>query len=190
MMQRSETEVRPHEGPDADLESGSRPGIGTQDPMSQRAASRQAEEVEEISLLALGNVLLKRWRLVLGLPLLAAVVAAVISFIVPLRFTASAVFIPEQESQGLNLPAGLAGIASQFGVALPAGAANSAPVYGDIIGSRTIRDEVLQARYPDPRVGGGRQRHPLADPGSGLTVRLDTGYRRLRSPRECPRIIR
>jgi uncharacterized protein involved in exopolysaccharide biosynthesis len=118
---------------------------------TRSADAERHEEVEEISLLELINVLLKRWKLVAGLPVLAAVVAAVISLLIPPKYTAAATFVPEQESQSLNLPSGIAGLASQFGVAIPGGGANSPAFYANVLESRTLSDAVLLAGFPDPR---------------------------------------
>jgi len=148
------------------------------------AGMRPDDELEEISLLELGNVLLKRWKLVVGLPLAAAFVAAVISLIIPPQFTASAVFVPEEESRGVNLPAGLAGLASQFGVSIPGGGGSSPRFYADVIESRTLRDEVLQARYPDPRSDAAGDSATLLDildvDGDDPLERLEKGRERLR----------
>jgi uncharacterized protein involved in exopolysaccharide biosynthesis len=70
---------------------------------TRSADAERHEEVEEISLLELANVLLKRWKLVVGLPLLAAVLTAIISLLIPPKYTATATFVPEEESQSLIL---------------------------------------------------------------------------------------
>jgi uncharacterized protein involved in exopolysaccharide biosynthesis len=137
------------------------------------------EELEEISLLELANVLLKRWKLVAGLPLAAAIVAAAVSLLLPAKYTATAAFIPEAESGGLKLPSGLAGLAAQFGVSVPAGAGTSPALYAQIFKSRTLRDEVLQARFPDPRTEAPADSATLLDlldvEGESLPERLEAG---------------
>src|SRR2546427_6817601 len=46
------------------------------------------------------NALLRRWRLVVGLPLLAAILTAILSLILPRPYTAIVSFVPEQRTQG------------------------------------------------------------------------------------------
>ena len=150
-----------------------------------RGPAAPGEELEEINLLELGNVLLKRWKLVVGLPFAAAVIAAIISLIIPAKYTAHAVFFPEQESTGLDLPAGVAGLAAQLGVSIPSGAAASPQFYADVIGSRTVRDQVLQAQYSDPTTDAVRDSATLLDilriKGRSDLDRLEKGRNRLES---------
>lgn len=105
---------------------------------------------DEIHLIELVNVLLRRWRLVLGLPLAAAVLTAAVSLIVPPTFTASTAFVPEA-APGSRVPAGLAGLAGQFGVSLGAQASQSPQFYAEVVKSREILDRVLRSRFTDPR---------------------------------------
>lgn len=58
--------------------------------------------------------------------------------------------MPEVRSQG-RVPAGLAGLAGQFGFALENDASRSARFYADVAKSREILDRLLLARYADPR---------------------------------------
>src|SRR5207247_376031 len=44
------------------------------------------------------NALLKRWRFVVGLPVLAAILAAVVVLLLPPRYTATVTFVPEQRA--------------------------------------------------------------------------------------------
>jgi uncharacterized protein involved in exopolysaccharide biosynthesis len=147
----------------------------------QPGASRD-DDIDEVSLLELLAVLVKRWKLVVGLPLLAAFVAAVVSLVVPPKFTATASFVPESESGGMSLPGGLAGIAAQFGVNVPA-EANSPAFYADVLRSRTLRDEVLQARFPDPRTDAADDSASLLDilgiEGDSPSERTEAGRKKL-----------
>jgi uncharacterized protein involved in exopolysaccharide biosynthesis len=155
----------------------------TQTTDTEPRAARQDDDIDEISLLELVNVLLKRWKLVVGLPIVAAFLAAVVSLLIAPKYTATASFVPETESSGLSLPSGVAGLAAQFGVAVPGGGANSPAFYGDVLRSRTIRDEVLQARYPDPRGRAGADSVTLLAildiDGGNLTERLEKGRKQL-----------
>jgi len=146
-------------------------------------AGQREDHVDEMSLLELANVLLKRWKLVAGLPLIAAVLTLAISLIVPKKYTATATFVPETESEDLNLPGGLVGLAAQFGVAVPLGAANSPQFYADVLESRTLRDEVLLAKFPDPRTlipgDSATLLELLRVRGRNETERLEKGRERL-----------
>ncbi|UCF18249.1 MAG: hypothetical protein JSU87_09810 [Gemmatimonadota bacterium] len=141
------------------------------------------DEGYEVSLLELANVLLKRRRLVVGFPVVAAVLMAIISLILPTKFTATTTFVPESESEGLSLPSGLAGLASQFGVAIPGGGANSPRFYSGVLESRTLRDQVLLAMFPDPRSQAPEDSATLLEilgvEGRNRTRRLEKGRDRL-----------
>lgn len=111
---------------------------------------QQPDPNEEISLLELVNVLRRRWRLVVGLPLGAAFVTAVISLVLPPTYTATTAFVPEVSPQR-RLPAGVAGLASQFGLSLGAEGSQSPQFYAEVVKSRELAHRVLQSRFPDPR---------------------------------------
>ena len=104
---------------------------------------------DEISLLEILNVLLKRWRTVIGLPVTTSLVVLGISFLVQPTYTATTSFVPEVRSQG-RVPAGLAGVAGQLGISLGAEASQSPMFYADVAKSREILDRLLLARYADP----------------------------------------
>jgi uncharacterized protein involved in exopolysaccharide biosynthesis len=143
-----------------------------------------AEHIDRISVLELVNVLLRRRRLTLAFPVVAALVAAVISLVVKPQYTATASFVPEAESEELSLP-GLAGLAAQFGVAIPLGAGASSPqFYADVLESRTLRDEILSASYQDPRSESPGDSATLLDllkvKGKSEQQRLERGRKRLK----------
>jgi uncharacterized protein involved in exopolysaccharide biosynthesis len=111
------------------------------------------DDAQELGLLALGAILLKHWKLICGLPVAVASITVIVALILPVRYTASASFVPEVPNQGLQLPrafASFAGLASQFGVNLPGGS-TSPQFYADVVNSRSIKDEVLQTTLLDPR---------------------------------------
>jgi len=102
---------------------------------------------EETRPLELFNLLLRRRRLVVTLPLAVALLAAVASLVVSPTYTAITTFVPEV-SQAARVPAGLAGLAGQFGIALGGEASQSPQFYADLIESRELMERVLRARYP------------------------------------------
>jgi uncharacterized protein involved in exopolysaccharide biosynthesis len=119
---------------------------------------------DEISLLELVNVLLKRWRTVVGLPLATALVVAVISVVTPLTYTATTTFVPEVRRQA-RLPAGLAGLATQFGLPIGAEPSESPRFYADVVKSREVLERILLSEYEDPR-------SPANAPASSTLLRI------------------
>ena len=103
----------------------------------------------EVSLLEFVNVLLKRWKLLAGLPLLIGFLAAGVSLILPKYYRATTTFVPETETGGTALPGGLIGLASRFGITGPGGP-DTPEFYARILASRTLRKTVLQTLFPDP----------------------------------------
>ena len=118
------------------------------------AASAGKSADGEVNPLALLNVLLRRWRILVVLPFVAAVIAAAYSLRVTPMYTATTRFIPELGSQGSGL-SGLAGMAAQLGISLGGGASgNQSPeFYAEILTSREIVQRVLLSTYQDPREG-------------------------------------
>lgn len=123
---------------------------GTTSSRSVQPASKDVHSENDVSLLQLVNALLRRWRLVIGLPIAASFSAGTISLIIPPSFTASTAFVPEVASQG-SLPSGVAGLASQFGISVGTEGSQSPQFYAAIVKSQQIMDSVLLSPYPDPR---------------------------------------
>jgi uncharacterized protein involved in exopolysaccharide biosynthesis len=109
---------------------------------------------EEISLVGALNALLRRWRPVVGLPILAAVVTALLSFVARPTYTATTTFVPEARNQS-RLPSGIAGLAGQLGVSIGAEPSQSPRFYADVVRSRELLERVLLSDYPDPRGRNG-----------------------------------
>jgi len=143
------------------------PGAGLPGPVAQPGpaggAVYPAVDQHEVSLLELANALLRRYRLVFGLPLGMAVLTAVLSLIVPVTYTATASFVAESGSQQGVSP-GLASLAGQFGVSL-GGEEQMPRFYAEVLKSRGLMDRVLLARYPDPR-----RKHNPADSVTLLAI--------------------
>ena len=96
---------------------------------------------EEISLLDVLAIPLKRKRVVLGLPILAAVVAFVVSLLAPNMYTATARLLPPQEPG-----TGIQGLVSNGSGTMYSvvGGKSSADVYVGILESRTVADDIIQ----------------------------------------------
>src|SRR5690242_5511121 len=88
----------------------------------------------------LETLILRRW-LVLGLPLAGAVLTSVGVLVWPPTYAATASFVAESGIPS-RLPAGLSGLASQFGFNLAAEASRSPAFYADLLRSREILGEV------------------------------------------------
>lgn len=101
-------------------------------------------------LLEVLNELLKRWRLLVGVPLGAAVLAGVVAFVWPPTFTATTAFLPESGQQS-SISGGLLGIAGQIGASLGFSADQPSRFYADLAQRRDVLLPVLDQKYPDPR---------------------------------------
>lgn len=128
------------------------PGPGTESPGPGAAAPAQVEPPpdDDISPLKVANVLLRRWQIVVGVPLLAGFATGLYSLSLPAVFTATTTFVPEAASR-TGVPAGLAGLAGRLGISMGAGASQSPQFYAEVVTSREIMERVLLAEYRDPR---------------------------------------
>src|SRR2546425_3790988 len=129
------------------------------------------------------NALLRRWRLVAGLPLLAAILTAVVSFVLPLPYTATVTFVPEQHTPTRGgAGGGLAGLAGQLGI--PLGDPTQSPrFYAEVLKSRELLARVLLTKFSDPRRPAASDSLPLLTllgvTGKTPAQSLDRGVRRL-----------
>ena len=106
------------------------------------------------------NALLRRWRFVVGLPVLAAILSAIVVLLLPPRYTATVTFVPEQRapSRGGGAAgggAGLVGLAGQLGIPLGMDPTQSPRFYAEVLTSRELLSRVLLTKFADPR-------HPAA----------------------------
>jgi uncharacterized protein involved in exopolysaccharide biosynthesis len=102
-----------------------------------------AVEEEETSLLDFLIVLAKHKKLILGLPFSAAVVAAIVSFLLPNIYTATAKILPPQPSQSTATA-----MLGQLGVLIGAaptqlGIRNPNDLYVGMLKSRTVADNLI-----------------------------------------------
>lgn len=109
------------------------------------SAPGQAETEREFNLIDFLIVLARYKKMVIGLPLAAAIVAAAISFILPNEYKASAKLLPPQQAQS-----GAAALLSQLGgaagaVAGVAGLKNPNDMYVGMLKSRTVADRLIQS---------------------------------------------
>jgi uncharacterized protein involved in exopolysaccharide biosynthesis len=135
------------------------------------------------TLFGLTACLLAHWRLVLLGPTLIAVVATALTFLFTVRYSATSMFYPESRAPA-SLPAGLAGIANQFGMSL----SNAAPqegtdFYVQLLSARWLLMRLLETRFPSDSTGGDSLDllSQLAVRGPSRAEALDKGVTRLRT---------
>jgi len=136
---------------------------------------------DEVSLLALGTLLLRWRRAVVGLAIAGLAIGAVAGLVARRRYVASATIVP-QGSEGME-SSGLALAASQFGIRLPtSGNAWGPPVYVELLGSPSLLAP-LAADTVEVVEQGGR-RVALVDllevRAASPTLRLERTVRALR----------
>ncbi len=102
------------------------------------------------SLVDIVRMLVRHRRATVGCPLVVALITAVVTLLIRPTYTAVTTFVPEASPQG-RLPSSLAGLATQFGIALGAEASKSPKFYGEVVRSREVMEHVLLSRYADPR---------------------------------------
>jgi uncharacterized protein involved in exopolysaccharide biosynthesis len=136
--------------------------------LDAQTAQGSAAEEEEISLLDLLIVLAKHKRLVLGLPIVAAVVAAIVSFLLPNVYTGTTKILPPQQSASaasalLNQLGGALGgiLGGAGGSAL--GVRNPNDLYVGMLKSRTVADNLISRFelgqvYDEDRLSDTRKR--------------------------------
>lgn len=109
---------------------------------------------DEISLLAISATLIRhRWRIVRWM-LFGGLVAGLLAFLRPPVYTAFASFIPQGTDLGRS---GLASLAGQFGVSLPAGNQSLSPdFYADLLKSRVLLQNVAHDTLTVAEMGGKR----------------------------------
>jgi uncharacterized protein involved in exopolysaccharide biosynthesis len=100
----------------------------------------------DITLLDLVEAVVRRWRLLVFLPLAFIVVAVVVALIGKRTYTASLVFTPNAAAGDLS---SLASVAAEFGVNLPRGnSAESPQFYADLVRSQPFLERVADSSYP------------------------------------------
>jgi uncharacterized protein involved in exopolysaccharide biosynthesis len=101
----------------------------------------------EISLIRLINIVLDRRSLVSACALGLFVLVVVVTLLLPRSYTVASSFTPQSE----RMPSNLAGIAAQFGVALPSADAGANPeFYIELLESRRILTETMKGKYTFP----------------------------------------
>jgi len=126
------------------------PGNFRQDPTGPSTEQGISATDDQISLLDLLIVLAKHKRLVLGVPIVAAVVAAIVSLLLPKIYTGTIRILPPQQSASAasallsQLGGAFGGLAGAAGGAL--GIRNPSDLYVGMLKSRTVADNLI-ARF-------------------------------------------
>jgi uncharacterized protein involved in exopolysaccharide biosynthesis len=101
----------------------------------------------EISLIRLLNIVLAYRSLVFACALGLFAVVVAVTLMLPRTYTVESSFTPQSD----RMPSNLAGIAAQFGVALPSADAGDSPdFYIELLSSRRILGETINTRYTFP----------------------------------------
>ena len=128
--------------------------------MSRSTSPANSQQPNEVSLVSLLNVLMRRRALIVWSSLLCALLFVGYSLVGDRAWTTAVSFFPQGKKAGSNLSA----LAAQFGVPVGAGDANESPsFYADLVKSRAILGTVIDSGVVVP-------------PGTGR-VDLATAYR-------------
>jgi uncharacterized protein involved in exopolysaccharide biosynthesis len=109
---------------------------------------------DEISLLAIGSVLLRRRRTILALGLSGTLLGLAAGLLSTRVYMSAAIFIPQGSQEGAS---GLALAASQFGIRVPtSGGAWGPPVYVELLRSRALLEPIALDSVVVVEKGGRR----------------------------------
>jgi uncharacterized protein involved in exopolysaccharide biosynthesis len=128
--------------------------------------------------------LVRRWKLLLGLPISLGVLAGLVSLVLPSVYTAETTVTPVTASTGGmsgSALASLAGLAGQLGVSTGSGGTLSPDFIANVLKSREVLTSTVQARFQD-RASDGKEL-PLLDilrvEAPSEPARLNQGVRKL-----------
>jgi uncharacterized protein involved in exopolysaccharide biosynthesis len=128
--------------------------------------------------------LVRRWKLLLGLPISLGLIAGLVSLLLPPVYTAETTVTPVATSPGgagASALASLAGLAGQLGVSTGGGGSLSPDFIANVLKSREVLTATVQSPFPD-RTPGGKQ-VPLLEilrvEGPSQPARLNRGVRKL-----------
>jgi len=122
--------------------------------LSHHAGPPQPNDRDDISVLELISVVVRRWRILAVTAAISVGLGLGYALMTPPAFTATTSFVPEAQSQR-GLPSGLAGIAASFGVSIGTEGSQSPRFYAEIVKSREILAQTLQTRYATRRSTAG-----------------------------------
>ena len=123
-------------------------------PLSKKKSENSWPDREDISLFGFGTILLRgRWRIARWM-LVGGALAALAAFTRPALYVASSSFLPEGNDPGRS---GLATLAGQFGVALPAANQSQSPdFYTRLLTSRVLLTPIVRDTFTVQEMGNRR----------------------------------
>lgn len=119
---------------------------------SERGRAGTSERREhDVSFFELLTPLIRRWRLIAGIAVGGALLAAIILLLQRPVYTGQTSFAPETSptSSLAGSLAGLAGLAGQLGVSAPTGGSVSPEFFAAVVHSREILRSTLQSEFPN-----------------------------------------
>lgn len=154
------------------------------DPAQQRGQTPGTRSAEDVSLLELLTPLVRRRKLMLGIPIVFGLLAGLVSLVLPSAYTAQTTITPVSPSIGAlggSALLSLAGLAGQLGVASGGGGSVSPDFIANVLKSREVLTATLQSRFQS---GAPENRElPLLDilrvEGRSEPTRLSRGVRKL-----------
>ena len=102
----------------------------------------ETKQDDEISLIDLAITLAKHKKLIIGAPLIVAIVVAIYSFFIPPIYTADVQMLPPQQQSSAS--AMLSQLGALGGMAGAAGIKNPNDTYVAMLKSRTIQDSMIK----------------------------------------------
>lgn len=131
------------------------------DPSDAGVGGVADDRPSQVSLIHLLNVVLRHWRLVVGLPLGLALAFTAVALVLPTRYTATASFIPQDGNVSTSR---LAGLASQLGFAVPGAPVGYSPeFYATLLTSREILLGAVTSEYEGSAEDGASGPRPLVE---------------------------
>lgn len=101
------------------------------------------EDTDEINLLDLLLVLAKRWRMIVGVPLVVAVITAIITLFMPNIYTAKTMIIPSDDSSGGMGAALMSQLGGLAGLAGGLGGKTTSDLYVTMLTSGALQDPII-----------------------------------------------
>ena len=99
----------------------------------------------------LAKVLVARLRILIVLPVVCAIIAGLLTFLIPATYTSTTTFVTASQRDVTATLGNFANVASQLGVGLPSNPSNSPQFFADVLRSRQVMEDVVRTRIPDPR---------------------------------------
>ncbi len=126
----------------------------------ERVRSPDSSDGAARALFANLTPVVRRWRLVVGLPLITGALGVMLAFALTPTYIAKTTFVPNAAT-GNSIQAGLSGLAGQLGLTLGNTNSLSPDFFAEVLGSRELLKSTLLSLFDDPGRHGARR--PLFD---------------------------